>query len=94
MLLIIEEDGFNNTLAPYDTCNNSNNALGNIAGNSVANWQNIYLKDALTRISADVVGLNLTISDLAAMQQLCSYEVGTYVDITFEVSSSNSSTFW
>ena len=76
MSAMIESDGFNNTLAPYDICNNSNTDTGNLLTSAQSsNWQNIYLADALERLQKDVVGINLTISDLATMQQLCSYEV-------------------
>jgi len=35
---------------------------------------NIYLQPALKRIQKDLKGLNLTITDLYAMQNLCAYE--------------------
>ena len=76
---IIEATGFNNTLAPYGTCNNTNNDIGNLLGNAQTDWQAVYLQDALVRLQAEVDGLNLTIADLAAMQQLCSYEVGVFL---------------
>lgn len=40
-------------------------------------WQNIYLKDALARLAPQIEGINLTISDILAMQELCAYEVST-----------------
>lgn len=75
MSIIIESEGFNNTLQPSETCPNFNGPAGNLSGNSTTNWQNIYLKDALQRISSMVSGLNITISDVFSMQQLCAYEV-------------------
>ncbi|EJU00867.1 phosphoglycerate mutase-like protein [Dacryopinax primogenitus] len=73
--ILIEATGFNNTLAPYETCTNGNNA--NSAGGSAAVnlWVPIYLKDAAARLTAQSGGLNITASDAYAMQQLCAYEV-------------------
>ena len=31
-VITIEDTGYNNTLAPYDTCTNANNAIGSIGG--------------------------------------------------------------
>jgi len=38
-------------------------------------WANIYLQPALKRLSPQLKGYQLVISDLIAMQQLCAYEV-------------------
>ncbi|KAI5121930.1 hypothetical protein M0805_000259 [Coniferiporia weirii] len=74
-LITIESDGFNNTLAPYDTCTNSNtDAIGYFGDAIVDNWNEIYLQDALRRLQPMVDGMNLTITDVSAMQQLCAYE--------------------
>lgn len=75
LFLIVEATGFNNTLAGYDTCNNSNNAIGSIGSPVVAEWQGIYLAGALARFNSQLEGLNLTISDVYTLQQICSYEV-------------------
>lgn len=74
--MIIEEDGFNNTLAPYDTCTNANvEDIGYFGDAIVDQWSDIYLAGALKRIQGFVKGnLTLTISDMGAMQQSCAYE--------------------
>ncbi|EGO05200.1 hypothetical protein SERLA73DRAFT_174197 [Serpula lacrymans var. lacrymans S7.3] len=74
-VIIIEADGFNNTLAPYDTCNNSNSdAIGYYGSTQSDKWANIYLQSALTRLQPMIQGVNLTISDLGSMQEMCAYE--------------------
>jgi hypothetical protein len=73
--IIIEADNFNNSLAPYETCNNSNLPVGNFGSNQTAKWVDIYLQDALKRLQKNVVGLNLTVADVFEMQDLCAYEV-------------------
>lgn len=72
---MIENSGQNNTLAPYDNCPNSNNAVSSFGGVQAAKWAAIYLAPALKRITPMVKGLNLTLTDLISMQQLCAYEV-------------------
>ncbi|KAI5121931.1 hypothetical protein M0805_000260 [Coniferiporia weirii] len=74
-LITIESDGFNNTLAPYDTCTNSNaNGIGNLGDTKAGEWAEVYLQDALARLQPMVDGINLTLTDVVAMQQLCPYE--------------------
>ena len=73
--LVIEADNFNNTLAPYDTCTNSNLPVSNFGTNQTAIWLDIYLQSALRRLQRDVKGLELTITDVYALQDLCAYEV-------------------
>lgn len=74
-LIIIESSGFNNTLAPFEICNNSNNgpaaSLGSVASNA---WAEVYLPSAVQRIQGFVDGLNITVSDALAMQMTCAYE--------------------
>lgn len=71
-LITIEGEGFNNTLAPYFQCPNSNNPFGSAQINK---WDQIYLNAALKRLSPFIRGYQLQLSDLVAMQQLCAYEV-------------------
>ncbi|KAH8112806.1 phosphoglycerate mutase-like protein [Phellopilus nigrolimitatus] len=74
-VITIEEVGFNNTLAPYDTCNNSNTATIGSFGTTMADkWADVYLQDALKRLSPLIEGVNLTISDVLGMQTTCAYE--------------------
>ncbi|KAJ3865937.1 phosphoglycerate mutase-like protein [Lentinula novae-zelandiae] len=70
----IEQDGFNNTLAPYDQCPNANNNISSLGGEATKAWNNVYLVDAQRRFAQFLPGFNLTISDVAGMQTLCPYE--------------------
>ncbi|KAF8898866.1 histidine phosphatase superfamily [Infundibulicybe gibba] len=74
-LIMIEADNFNNTLAPYDNCPNSNTAsIAGVGNVQSTKWAQIYLKQAAQRISSFVQGVEFTPTDLVAMQQLCAYE--------------------
>ncbi|KAH9947918.1 histidine phosphatase superfamily [Amylocystis lapponica] len=70
--IIIENAGFNNTLAPWNAC--PNNGLGNLGDYSSGNWTNIYLKAATSRLQQYLKGITLTTDDVYAMQQMCAYE--------------------
>ena len=92
-LIVIESPGFNNTGAPYDTCINSNLAVGTLhyvflrptveakasSGNFGVNqaqvWVQKYLRNAVNRLQPQIRGINLTVSDVFAMQEICAYEV-------------------
>jgi len=74
--IIIEADNFNNTLAPYYMCPNSNTEdIGYFGGTQANKWANVYLQAAQTRLQAMIQGFNFTISDLVNMQEMCAYEV-------------------
>lgn len=73
--IIAEADGYNNTLATYDTCNNSNtDTIGYYADANIAHFIPIYLANATTRIQQYITGINLTSEDIYGMQNLCAYE--------------------
>ncbi|OJD29096.1 3-phytase a precursor [Diplodia corticola] len=72
--LIIEEQNFNNTLAGYYQCNNSNAAVNKGGTNASTEWAAIYLANATERIQDNIDGLDWTISDSYYAQALCSYE--------------------
>ncbi|KAL9026294.1 MAG: hypothetical protein Q9196_005020 [Gyalolechia fulgens] len=72
--LIIEGDGFNNSLAGYDQCNNSNLAVNEGGTNASTVWQNIYLQNATQRLQAMSPSFKLNVSDVYNMQTLCPYE--------------------
>ncbi|EIW82796.1 phosphoglycerate mutase-like protein [Coniophora puteana RWD-64-598 SS2] len=73
--IIVEADGFNNTLAPYGTCNNSNvENIGYYGDGQGDKWADIYLQSALKRLQPQLKGVNLTVTDLVNMQEMCSYE--------------------
>lgn len=73
--LITIEDWYdstlNNTLAPYCEMQNTIGYVGFDVGDK---WAEVYLKDALSRISSQIEGLNLTITDVFEMQELCAFE--------------------
>lgn len=71
--VILEGAGFNNTLAPYDTCNDSNTIE---AGDTVLDpkWKSTYLANATSRLQPHIPGLNLTADLVYGMQSLCAYE--------------------
>ena len=67
---------FNNTLAPYTTCNNTNiNEKGDRGVWYTERWADIYLQNARKRLAKEIEGFDLTIEDVYTMQQLCAYEV-------------------
>ncbi|CCL99560.1 uncharacterized protein FIBRA_01578 [Fibroporia radiculosa] len=73
--IIIEATGYNNTLAPYDTCTDSNNGVGGTIGDYASgNWTQIYLKKTTERLQQYLTGFTLTPDYVYAMQALCSYE--------------------
>ncbi|KIK68812.1 hypothetical protein GYMLUDRAFT_36309 [Collybiopsis luxurians FD-317 M1] len=72
---IIQEDGFNNTLAPDSTCKNANkDSIGSRGDWYVKRWVATYLKKARKRLRSQLHGFKLTFEDVYAMQQMCGYE--------------------
>lgn len=73
--LLIEAEGFNNTLAPYDHCpvNDDISKLG-LSDKKASNFLTTYLKNATERFNTQVEGLNFTAKEVFQMQQLCTYE--------------------
>ncbi len=61
--LIIEGNYFNNSLAGYDNCNNSNRAVATGGANASVTWENTYLKNATARFNALSHGYNWTVAD-------------------------------
>ena len=72
--VIIEQDGFNDTLAGYDNCNNSNTGVSAGGANASATWEAIYLQNATARLNELSPDFNWTISDALNAQSLCPYE--------------------
>ncbi|KAJ4473127.1 phosphoglycerate mutase-like protein [Lentinula aciculospora] len=73
--ITIEADGFNNTLAPYDTCHNARYRPISDRGTwYVEQWANIYLNDTRDRFQSQLKGFELSIEDVYTMQQMCAYE--------------------
>jgi len=73
--VIIEQNLFNNSLAGYFQCNNSNGPQSAGGSNASTTWQNIYLAAAQPRINALVSPANFfTVADVYNLQSLCAYE--------------------
>ncbi|KAI0652160.1 phosphoglycerate mutase-like protein [Trametes meyenii] len=73
-LITIEDDGFNNTLAPWNSCENALNDISTIGDGAVANWTQVYLQKTVPRLQKYLEGVNLDAADVHAMQDLCAYE--------------------
>jgi hypothetical protein len=71
---IIEQNNFNNSLAGYFQCNNSNNYLSTGGTNASVIWENIYLQNATKRLKALSGGYNWTVADSYNAQTMCPYE--------------------
>lgn len=68
---------WNNTLAGYDNCNNSNTGQSTGGTNATKEWYNIYLANAtqrLANLSGGADGFNWTTTDSYNAQSLCAYE--------------------
>ncbi|KAL8732074.1 MAG: hypothetical protein Q9166_003028 [cf. Caloplaca sp. 2 TL-2023] len=72
--LIIEEQGFNNSLAGYCRCNNFNLAVNEGGTNASEIWEDIYLQNAMKRLQALSPDFKFNVSDVYNMQTLCPYE--------------------
>jgi hypothetical protein len=72
--LVIEQSGFNNTLAGYFKCDNSNDAHSSQGTLAAAKWASIYLKDAADRLNKFSPGFNWTTQLTYYAQDLCAYE--------------------
>lgn len=62
--LIIEQPGFNNSLAGYFQCNNSDLAVNEGGTNASIVWENIYLQNATQRLQALSPNFKLNVSDV------------------------------
>ncbi|KAK3935985.1 3-phytase A [Diplogelasinospora grovesii] len=74
--VIIEEAGFNNSLAGYLNCPNAWRVGTGQAAARI--WINNYLQNATARLSALVDGYDWTIEDTYAAQTTCPYETVAY----------------
>lgn len=75
---IIEQSGFNNSLAGYYQCNNSNTYVSEGGTNASIVWENVYLADATKRFRALSGDYNWTVADSYNAQTLCPYETIAY----------------
>ncbi|PQE03433.1 histidine acid phosphatase protein [Rutstroemia sp. NJR-2017a BBW] len=77
--VIIEQNGYNNSLAGYDNCPNSNNYRSAGGNNASLEWVSIYLQDATERFQALISPeFNWTVTDTYAAQTMCPYETVAY----------------
>jgi len=72
---------FNNTLAGYDNCKNSNSYQNTGGNNATQAWSNIYLRNATARLNAMAPAFNWSTTDTYNAQSLCAY--GSFPKITF-----------
>ncbi|KAH6703549.1 hypothetical protein VD0002_g4886 [Verticillium dahliae] len=74
--VIIEQGGFNNSLAGYLSCPNAwKHQVGTEAS---VDWQSRYLANATTRLQGLIEGYDWTIEDTYAAQTMCPYETVAY----------------
>ncbi|KAI9726363.1 MAG: hypothetical protein M1828_001637 [Chrysothrix sp. TS-e1954] len=73
--VIIEQDGFNNTLAGYDNCPNSDTEVSAQGDLAVEDWYKVYLADATKRLQQMITPSDfINVTDVYGMQSLCAYE--------------------
>lgn len=58
--LIIDETGYNNSLAGYNACPNNNNFRTTAGSNASDDWEASYLTNAVARFSNLTTGFNWT----------------------------------
>lgn len=75
---IIEQPGFNNSLAGYFQCKNDGSYRSNGGNNASQVWMNVYLKDATERLNKLSGDHEWTIADSYNAQILCPYETVAY----------------
>ncbi|EED80595.1 predicted protein [Postia placenta Mad-698-R] len=73
-VIIIEEENYNNTLAPWNACNNANGPIYEMGSWYQGNWTDVYLKDTVKRLQRDLIGVELNTDIVYAMQEMCAYE--------------------
>ncbi|VVT50207.1 uncharacterized protein SAPINGB_P002654 [Magnusiomyces paraingens] len=81
LVLQTEATGYNATLAGYYSCPNSNNATYVDGGRKMREWIDVYLEEAVIRISKLFSGLEegqLTPTDIYNLQNICVYESAAY----------------
>jgi hypothetical protein len=67
-------DRWNNSLAGYDNCPNSNKIQNKQGNRAMDEWVEIYLQNATARINKLIDGLEFSAQDVYAMQTMCPYE--------------------
>ncbi|KAJ9142219.1 Acid phosphatase [Pleurostoma richardsiae] len=74
--VIIEHDGFNNSLAGSKNCPNADKEDAGTKANQI--WYRTYLQNATERLKDMVEGYEWTVEDTYAAQNLCPYETVAY----------------
>lgn len=74
-LITVEWPGYNNTLAPYMTCENANSPELSDGARLTQQWLDTYLTPARGRLQEDLEGIELTTTDVWSMQAMCAYEM-------------------
>ncbi|KAI7666500.1 phosphoglycerate mutase-like protein [Hortaea werneckii] len=76
LVLAIEgsDSTWNNSLAGYDNCPNSNKPVSAGGNNATIEWYSIYLADATERLRPHAPGFNWTVTDTYNAQSMCAYE--------------------
>ncbi|KAG9257813.1 histidine phosphatase superfamily [Emericellopsis atlantica] len=74
--VIIEDGGFNNSLAGSLNCPNA--SPKSTGGEAQKTWVDIYLKDAVERFNSMTSGFEWTTDDVYAAQNMCPYETVAY----------------
>ena len=73
IVTISEADGSNNTLS-HDLCTAFEDGPDSeIAGNAQQQWRDIFLPTVMARINQDLLGANLTATELIYMMDLCPF---------------------
>ncbi|KAI1000117.1 hypothetical protein K3495_g8081 [Podosphaera aphanis] len=72
--VIIEERGFNNSLAGYHRCDNSRKPQNSGGKNASNEWIQTYLHEANQRFQSMLHGIDWDVMDTYAAQTLCPYE--------------------
>lgn len=72
--VIIEHNGFNNSLAGYHGCPNSKKPVNSGGQNASNEWIHIYLQEATKRFQSNLHGIDWDVTDTYAAQTLCPYE--------------------
>ncbi|TBU46091.1 phosphoglycerate mutase-like protein [Dichomitus squalens] len=73
-VIVIEDDPFYDALTPWDACPNSGNDNANLGIIAAGNWSQIYLNKTVARLQKHIDGIELDVSTVQSMQQLCAYE--------------------
>src|SRR5579871_2919512 len=72
--VIIQDYGFNNSLAGYENCRNAHLPVAGGGNNATMEWVRIYLQNATERLRSMINGYDWTVDDTYAAQGLCPYE--------------------